>query len=135
MVELSDTTAAAIAERFKALGEPMRLRLLQALRAGECSVGELAERTGGGQANVSKHLQVLLQQGYVDRRKEGTTSWYRITDPQVFTMCELVCGGLEEELEPQEAAPPPPEVAVRPSPAGTRRGGAGRRPAPAGRSR
>ena len=61
-------------------------------------VGDLAERTGGGQANVSKHLQVLLQQGYVDRRKEGTTSWYRITDPQVFTMCELVCGGLEEEL-------------------------------------
>ena len=98
MVELSDTTAAAIAERFKALGEPMRLRLLQALRSGECSVGDLAERTGGGQANVSKHLQVLLQQGYVDRRKEGTTSWYRITDPQVFTMCDLVCGGLEEEL-------------------------------------
>ena len=98
MVELSDTNAAAIAERFKALGEPMRLRLLQALRAGECSGGDLAERTGGGQANVSKHLQVLLQQGYVDRRKEGTTSWYRITDPQVFTMCELVCGGLEEEL-------------------------------------
>ena len=52
----------------------------------------------GGQANVSKHLQVLLQQGFVDRRKEGTTSWYRISDPAVFTMCELVCGGLEEEL-------------------------------------
>jgi len=42
---------------------------------------------------------VLLQQGYVDRRKEGTTSWYRITDPQVFKMCELVCGGLEEDLD------------------------------------
>lgn len=99
MVELTEGNAAAIAERFKALGEPLRLRLLQALRGGECSVGELAERTGGGQANVSKHLQVLLQQGYVDRRKEGTTSWYRISDPQVFTMCELVCGGLEEELD------------------------------------
>jgi len=98
MIELTDTNAAAIAERFKALGEPMRLRLLQALRAGERSVGELAEETDGGQANVSKHLQVLLQQGFVDRRKEGTTTWYRITDPQVFTMCELVCGGLEEEL-------------------------------------
>jgi DNA-binding transcriptional ArsR family regulator len=99
MIELSDTNAAAIAERFKALGEPMRLRLLQALRAGECPVGELAERTGGGQANVSKHLQVLYQQGYVGRRKEGTTTWYRITDPEVFKMCELVCGGLEEELD------------------------------------
>jgi DNA-binding transcriptional ArsR family regulator len=99
MIELNDTSASAIAERFKALGEPMRLLLLEALRGGECSVGALAERTGGGQANVSKHLQVLLQQGYVDRRKEGTTSWYRITDPKVFRMCELVCGGLEEELD------------------------------------
>ncbi len=98
MAELSEANAEFIAERFKALGDPMRLRLLQALRAGERSVGDLAERTGGGQANVSKHLQVLFQRGYVDRRKEGTTSWYRITDPQVFTMCELVCGGLEEEL-------------------------------------
>lgn len=98
MVELSEANAQFIAERFKALGDPMRLRLLQALRTGERSVGDLAERTGGGQANVSKHLQVLLQQGYVDRRKEGTTTWYRITDPEVFTMCELVCGGLEEEL-------------------------------------
>ena len=98
MIELSEANAQFIAERFKALGDPMRLRLLQALRAGERAVGELAERTGGGQANVSKHLQVLFQQGYVDRRKEGTTSWYRITDPEVFTMCELVCGGLEEEL-------------------------------------
>jgi ArsR family transcriptional regulator len=99
MIELSGANASAIAERFKALGEPMRLLLLEALRRGERSVGELAESTGGGQANVSKHLRVLLQQGYVDRRKEGTTSWYRITDAQVFKMCELVCGGLEEELD------------------------------------
>lgn len=98
MAELSDANAQFIAERFKALCDPMRLRLLQAMRAGERSVGELAERTGGGQANVSKHLQVLLQQGFVERRKEGTTSWYRISDPAVFRMCELVCGGLEDEL-------------------------------------
>jgi len=104
MFDLNDTNADAIAERFKALGDPMRLRLLRALRDGECSVGDLAERTGGGQANVSKHLQVLFQQGYVDRRKDGTTSRYRITDPQVFTMCELVCGGLEEQLDRKRKA-------------------------------
>ncbi len=98
MAELSDANAEFIAERFKALCDPMRLRLLQALRSGERSVGELVERTGGGQANVSKHLQMLFQRGYVDRRKEGTTSWYRISDPAVFKICELVCGGLEEEL-------------------------------------
>jgi ArsR family transcriptional regulator len=84
MIELNDITAAAIAVRFKALGEPMRLRLLQALRHGECTVGELAERIDAGQANVSKHLQVLLQQGFVDQRKQGTTTWYRVTDQQVF---------------------------------------------------
>ena len=72
MFDLNDTNADAIAERFKALGDPMRLRLLRALRDGECSVGDLAGRIGGGQANVSKHLQVLFQQGYVDRRKDGT---------------------------------------------------------------
>jgi ArsR family transcriptional regulator len=99
MARLNDTNASVIADRFKALGEPTRLRLLNALRDGECSVGELAERIGGGQANVSKHLQVLLHQGYVTRRKEGTTSWYRIADPEVFTLCELVCGGLEDQLE------------------------------------
>lgn len=104
MAELNDTNAAAIADRFKALGEPMRLRLLNALRDGERSVGELAEEVGGGQANVSKHLQVLLQRGYVLRRKEGTTSWYRIADPQVFTLCELVCGGLEDELDRRRKA-------------------------------
>lgn len=55
--------------------------------------GRTGGADGGGQANVSKHLQLLFQQGFVGRRKEGTTTWYRITDPQVFTMCELVCGG------------------------------------------
>lgn len=99
MIELTESNAAAIAERFKALAEPLRLRLLQALRNGEASVGDLVTRTGAGQANVSKHLQVLFQQGYVDRRKDGTTMWYRVSDPNVFAMCELVCGGLEEELD------------------------------------
>jgi ArsR family transcriptional regulator len=98
MIELNDITAAAIAVRFKALGEPMRLRLLQALRHGECTVGELAERIDAGQANVSKHLQVLLQQGFVDQRKQGTTTWYRVADPHVFKMCELVGNWLEEDL-------------------------------------
>ena len=98
MIELTDASADVIAERFGVLAEPMRLRLLNALRRGELSVGELAVETGAGQANTSKHLQLLLQHGFVERRKEGTTSWYHITDPEVFTMCELVCGRLEEEL-------------------------------------
>jgi ArsR family transcriptional regulator len=104
MRSLTDTNATVIADRFKALAEPMRLRLLNALRGGEVSVGDLAERVEGNQANVSKHLQVLLLQGYVARRKEGTTTWYRIADPQVFTLCDLVCGGLEDDLERRRKA-------------------------------
>lgn len=99
MVELTERTADVIAERFRALAEPMRLRLLNALRRGERSVGDLAEETGAGQANTSKHLQLLLQQGFLERRKEGTTTWYRVADPAVFELCSLVCGGLEEGIE------------------------------------
>ncbi|MEO6066817.1 MAG: metalloregulator ArsR/SmtB family transcription factor [Gemmatimonadales bacterium] len=99
MIELSESSAGVIADRFRALAEPMRLRLLNSLRRGEMSVGELAEQTGAGQANASKHLQVLLQQGFVERRKEGTTTWYRVADPAVFELCSLVCGGIEEGLE------------------------------------
>ena len=62
-------------------------------------MGDLAEETGAGQANTSKHLQLLLQQGFLERRKEGTTTWYRVADPTVFELCSLVCGGLEEGIE------------------------------------
>jgi ArsR family transcriptional regulator len=99
MIELNDVNAALVAERFRTLGEPMRLRLLQALREGERSVGELVEEVGAGQANVSKHLQLLHRMGFVQRRKEGTTALYRIADPNVFRLCELVCGGMRDELD------------------------------------
>jgi ArsR family transcriptional regulator len=99
MIELTDASAQIIAERFRALGEPMRLRLLQTLRAGEASVSELVDATAAGQANVSKHLQVLLRHGFVERRKEGTTVRYRIADPDVFRLCDMVCGGIRDDLD------------------------------------
>ena len=98
-MELNEKTAEVIADRFRALAEPMRLRLLNALRRGERSVGDLAEETGAGQANASKHLQLLLQHGFLERRREGTTTWYRVADPAVFALCSLIGGGVEEELE------------------------------------
>jgi ArsR family transcriptional regulator len=88
----------AVAERFRILGEPMRLKILHALREGERAVNELVEVTGGGQANVSKHLQLLHQQGFVRRRKLGTSTHYAIQDPDVFQLCDLVCGSVEDEL-------------------------------------
>lgn len=84
-----------VAERFRVLSEPARLQLLQALMAGERSVGELVELTGLSQANVSKHLQLLLAQDLVARRKEGVFAYYHLADESVFQLCELVCSHLE----------------------------------------
>jgi len=88
-----------VADRFRILGEPMRIRLLEAMRDGEMSVKELQEATGASQQNVSQHLGVLLRAGIVSRRKEGNFSLYQIDDPVVFSLCDEVCGGLRRQLE------------------------------------
>ena len=87
-----------IAQRFRVLGEPMRIRLLDALREGPLTVGELQEATGGSQQNVSKHLGVLRDGGLVRRAKEGTFVRYEIADETVFAICEQVCGGLHDQV-------------------------------------
>jgi DNA-binding transcriptional ArsR family regulator len=91
-----------VAERFKVLAEPARLQLLQALMPGELSVGQLVETTGLTQANVSKHLQLLLAHNLVARRKEGLFVYYHIADQSVFQLCELVCGRLEREVRERQ---------------------------------
>lgn len=93
-----------VAARFKVLAEPMRLRILNSLRGGEKSVTELVEETGAGQANISKHLGLLHRNRMVERRKEGLNVYYRITDPTIFELCELVCSGLEADLESRRRA-------------------------------
>jgi ArsR family transcriptional regulator len=87
-----------IAERFRLLGDPMRLRLLQTLKGREMSVAELVDATGAAQANVSKHLQLLAHAGLVERRKDGLRVFYSATDPRVFELCDVVCGSLSEHL-------------------------------------
>jgi DNA-binding transcriptional ArsR family regulator len=86
------------ARRFRLLGEPVRLELLNQLNLrGEMTVQELVEATGHQQANVSKHLGQLAEEGLVTRRKEGLYSFYRISDPTLSALCMLVCGRLKEE--------------------------------------
>ena len=87
-----------IARRFRAIGEPMRIHLLDRLRDGEATVGELAEAVGATQQNVSKHLSVLADAGVIGRRKDGNYVHYRIVDEGVLTLCEDVCGSLQEQL-------------------------------------
>jgi ArsR family transcriptional regulator len=83
-----------IADRFRALGEPARLRLLNALRSGEAAVGDLVTLTGLSQANVSKHLQVLHTLGFVKRRKQGLFVYYALADRDIFQLCDIMCGRL-----------------------------------------
>ncbi len=88
-----------LAERFRALGEPARLAILDVLRNGEHSVGQLVEATGQGQANVSRHLAQLHSAGWVTRRREGTFVYYSMTDEEVKQLCDLVCGRIYRELD------------------------------------
>ena len=88
-----------IAERFKALAEPARLQILNSLRGGEMTVTELVDDTTLGQANVSKHLQLLHTLGFVSRRKDGLFVYYTLADRNVFHLCDIMCGRLETEMK------------------------------------
>jgi DNA-binding transcriptional ArsR family regulator len=90
--------AELIARRFRVLSEPMRIRLLDRLRGGEATVGELAEALSASQQNVSKHLAVLADVGILGRRKGGNHVYYRVVDEGVFALCEEVCGSVQQQL-------------------------------------
>ena len=92
-----------VAQRFRVLGEPMRIKLLDRLREGDATVGELQEALGATQQNVSKHLGILHAAGMVSRTKQGNHARYSISDPSVFELCEQVCGGVRRQLKGLEA--------------------------------
>lgn len=99
-IELNEDNAELIAGRFRALSDPTRLRIIDRLRRDEgVSVGELAAALGGSQQNISKHLSALHAEGFVERRKQGTSAIYSISDPGVLKLCEQVCAGIEAQLE------------------------------------
>ena len=95
---LPEALVELIAQRFRVIGEPMRIRLLDHLREHSATVGELGEAIGTSQQNVSKHLLVLHQAGIVQREKRGNHAVYSIADPSVFALCEQVCGGLRRRI-------------------------------------
>lgn len=90
-----------VASYFQALSEPTRLMLLNLLRGGERSVGDLAQATGFTIANVSRHMALLARRGLVIREGRGTSVFYRIADPSVYALCDLVCGNVARELDRQ----------------------------------
>ena len=92
-----------VAQRFRVLGEPMRIKLLDQLRTGEATVGELQAAVGASQQNVSKHLGILHAAGMVTRTKDGNHTRYSIADEGVFELCEQVCGGVRRQLDELDA--------------------------------
>jgi DNA-binding transcriptional ArsR family regulator len=95
-----------ISARFRALGEPSRLRLLIALEGGEQCVNDLVHETGLSQANVSRHLHALTEAGILGRRKAGLQVFYWIIDPTIFEMCDHVCGSLSKHLTSRASVMP-----------------------------
>jgi DNA-binding transcriptional ArsR family regulator len=94
---LPDALVDLIAQRFRVIGEPMRIRLLDQLRDGPMTVNELTDALGATQQNVSKHLGVLVQAGIVGREKDGNRVRCFIADDSIFELCEMVCGGLRQQ--------------------------------------
>ena len=88
-----------VAERFRVLGEPMRIKVLEQLSLGEASVSELQDALGASQQNISKHLGILHAAGMVSRTKQGNRAIYAISDPTVFELCDHVCGTLRRRFE------------------------------------
>lgn len=80
------------AEICKVLTDPKRLMLLDALRAGERSVGDLAEMIDVALPNASQHLAVLRGAGLVDGRRSGTSVLYRLAEPAIVEACDVIDG-------------------------------------------
>lgn len=103
---LTPQALSLVAQRFRVLSDATRLGLLQSLFDGERSVQDLCDRTGFQQANVSKHLGIMIREGLVTRRKEGLFTLYHIADESVYELCEVVCGALAQRFAGATAAFP-----------------------------
>lgn len=100
---LPDSLVEAIADRFRVLGEPMRIRILDRLRESQATIGELAEALDTSQQNISKHVGILGRAGLVAREKHANSVRCRIADESVLALCEQVCGGLQRQVAELQA--------------------------------
>ena len=104
----------ARAEFFRVLGHPVRVRIVELLRDGERSVGDLQAELNLDSSGTSQHLGVLRRQGVLETRKEGTSVYYRVRDPRTFQLLEsarqIISSSFEaaQALLAELATPPPP---------------------------
>lgn len=98
---LSQEAIEMVAARFRILGEPIRIRILQVLQEGERTVSEVVTAVGSTQPNVSKHLRILQEAGFVGRRQTGNNVICFISDPTVLDLCDTVCSSISDQLSGQ----------------------------------
>jgi DNA-binding transcriptional ArsR family regulator len=99
--QLSDEALATIALLFRSLGEVVRLKILRLLEVKEMTVGEIANSINTSQANVSKHLKLLINAGVLTRRAQGTAAYYSIADPMILRICDTICDGMAKRVKLQ----------------------------------
>ncbi|QZZ21713.1 winged helix-turn-helix transcriptional regulator [Leptothermofonsia sichuanensis E412] len=99
--KLTPEALSLMADFFKVLSEVSRLQIVCSLKTGAKNVTEIIEETELGQANVSKHLKMLTQAGVVAREQRGVCVYYRIANPFLFELCDLVCDALIMQVEQQ----------------------------------
>jgi DNA-binding transcriptional ArsR family regulator len=105
-------------EFFKALAHPLRIRILEALRAGEAGVNDLGTRLGVEQSTLSQQLAILRARDIVVGRKSGTSVFYSVKDPAVYRVLDAAkdvfnnhlvsVKDLLAQLEPGFVPEPPP---------------------------
>lgn len=88
-----------LAKYFRTFGDPIRLRILEALDEGEASVGQLVEALDLPQPKVSNHLACLRWCGFVESRREHRTVYYRVTDERVVSVVRLASELLRDNAD------------------------------------
>ena len=96
---MPDEMLEAVSNRFKLLSEPMRLKILRTLCEGERTVQEIVRETGASQANISKHLALMHDNGVVNRKKDGLKCYYRISDDSIVYAGFLISKSVIENLQ------------------------------------
>ncbi|MDT9546743.1 MAG: winged helix-turn-helix transcriptional regulator [Chlorobium sp.] len=98
-LNMPDEMLEAVSSRFKLLSEPMRLRILRVLCEQERTVQEIVNAVSASQANISKHLALMHDNGIVNRRKEGLKCYYSIADDSIIFACYLISKSVVENLQ------------------------------------
>jgi DNA-binding transcriptional ArsR family regulator len=100
-MKLSDELLHLVAGRFRVLAEPIRLQIVYRIAQDEKTVNEIVSCLSASQSNVSQHLKVLTEAGILLRRQQKNCVYYKVSDPNIFPLCQIVWRSLKNISERQ----------------------------------